>query len=141
MTKAAVCNSETWLNPDEAAVISLLPPPPHSPQPPAELLKKNKKTEEDMTELDEHKALSVLHRWGEMREFCVTACPLVPEHVEVRSLLNTDKPGLPQVMPPTPQLLPQESQSQTCVFVFTKFVYIQYIYNIVSELQNPEGWP
>ncbi|XP_031423274.1 fer-1-like protein 4 [Clupea harengus] len=63
---------------------------------PEELLKKNKKTEEDMTELDEHKALSVLHRWGEMREFCVTACPLVPEHVEVRSLLNTDKPGLPQ---------------------------------------------
>ncbi|XP_076124796.1 fer-1-like protein 4 [Alosa pseudoharengus] len=63
---------------------------------PEELLKKNKKTEEDLKELDEHKALSVLHRWGEMREFCVTACPLVPEHVEVRSLLNPDKPGLPQ---------------------------------------------
>ncbi|XP_071016401.1 fer-1-like protein 4 [Oncorhynchus clarkii lewisi] len=63
---------------------------------PEELLKKNKKTEEDLHELDEHKALSVLHRWGEMREFCEGACPLVPEHVEVRSLLNPEKPGLPQ---------------------------------------------
>ncbi|XP_028854835.1 fer-1-like protein 4 isoform X2 [Denticeps clupeoides] len=63
---------------------------------PEELLKKNKKTEDDMRDLDEHKALSVLHRWGEMREFIVGACPLVPEHVEVRSLLNSDKPGLPQ---------------------------------------------
>ncbi|XP_065097285.1 fer-1-like protein 4 isoform X2 [Paramisgurnus dabryanus] len=63
---------------------------------PEELLKKNKKTEEDYEELDEHKALSVLHRWGEMREFCEGACPLIPEHVEVRSLLNEDKPGLPQ---------------------------------------------
>uniref|UniRef100_A0AAY4DXW4 C2 domain-containing protein n=1 Tax=Denticeps clupeoides TaxID=299321 RepID=A0AAY4DXW4_9TELE len=53
-------------------------------------------TEDDMRDLDEHKALSVLHRWGEMREFIVGACPLVPEHVEVRSLLNSDKPGLPQ---------------------------------------------
>uniref|UniRef100_A0A8C9T129 Fer-1-like protein 4 n=1 Tax=Scleropages formosus TaxID=113540 RepID=A0A8C9T129_SCLFO len=51
---------------------------------------------EDLDELDEHKALSVLHRWGEMREFCVGSEPLVPEHVEVRSLMNTDKPGLPQ---------------------------------------------
>ncbi|XP_076863627.1 fer-1-like protein 4 [Brachyhypopomus gauderio] len=63
---------------------------------PEELLKKNKKTEEDFVELDEHRALSVLQRWGEMREFCVGACPLVPEHVEVRSLLNEDKPGMPQ---------------------------------------------
>ncbi|XP_018611397.2 fer-1-like protein 4 [Scleropages formosus] len=63
---------------------------------PEELVKKNKKTEEDLDELDEHKALSVLHRWGEMREFCVGSEPLVPEHVEVRSLMNTDKPGLPQ---------------------------------------------
>nr|XP_021335523.1 fer-1-like protein 4 [Danio rerio] len=63
---------------------------------PEELLKKNKKTEEDYAELDEHKALSVLHRWKEMREFCEGACPLVPEHVEVRSLLNAEKPGLPQ---------------------------------------------
>uniref|UniRef100_A0A673IGM9 Copine-3-like n=1 Tax=Sinocyclocheilus rhinocerous TaxID=307959 RepID=A0A673IGM9_9TELE len=63
---------------------------------PEELLKKNKKTEEDYAELDEHKALSVLQRWKEMREFCEGACPLVPEHVEVRSLLNAEKPGLPQ---------------------------------------------
>ncbi|KAA0707661.1 Fer-1-like protein 4 [Triplophysa tibetana] len=63
---------------------------------PEELLKKNKKTEEDYEELDEHKALSVLQRWGEMREFCEGACPLVPEHVEVRSLLSAEKPGLPQ---------------------------------------------
>uniref|UniRef100_A0A4W4DYS2 C2 domain-containing protein n=1 Tax=Electrophorus electricus TaxID=8005 RepID=A0A4W4DYS2_ELEEL len=63
---------------------------------PEELLKKNKKTEEDFAELEEHRALSVLQRWGEMREFCVGACPLVPEHVEVRSLLHEDKPGMPQ---------------------------------------------
>uniref|UniRef100_W5MHL5 Fer-1 like family member 4 n=1 Tax=Lepisosteus oculatus TaxID=7918 RepID=W5MHL5_LEPOC len=63
---------------------------------PEELVKKNKKTEEDLNELDEHKALCVLHRWGEMREFCEGACNLVPEHVEVRSLLNAEKPGLAQ---------------------------------------------
>ncbi|KAI1891064.1 hypothetical protein AGOR_G00160050 [Albula goreensis] len=63
---------------------------------PEELVKKNKKTEEDLVELEEHKALSVLQRWGEMREFCVGACPLVPEHVEIRSLMNPEKPGLPQ---------------------------------------------
>lgn len=79
-----------------------MPPAPSPNTPPAELLKKNKKTEDDLNELDEHKALSVLHRWGEMREFCVTAYPLVPEHVEVRSLLSPDKPGLPQVMLPPP---------------------------------------
>ncbi|KAJ8412157.1 hypothetical protein AAFF_G00144240 [Aldrovandia affinis] len=63
---------------------------------PEELLKKNKKTEQDEAELEEHKALSVLQRWGDMREFSEGACPLVPEHVEVRSLLNPEKPGLPQ---------------------------------------------
>ncbi|KAK3536663.1 hypothetical protein QTP86_015460, partial [Hemibagrus guttatus] len=63
---------------------------------PEDLLKKNKKTEEDYEDMDQHMALSVLHRWEEMREFCVGACPLVPEHVEVRSLLNPDKPGMPQ---------------------------------------------
>uniref|UniRef100_A0A8C1WUP9 Fer-1 like family member 4 n=1 Tax=Cyprinus carpio TaxID=7962 RepID=A0A8C1WUP9_CYPCA len=52
--------------------------------------------EEDYAELDEHKALSVLQRWKDMREFSEGACPLVPEHVEVRSLLNAEKPGLPQ---------------------------------------------
>ncbi|MBN3298130.1 OTOF protein, partial [Amia calva] len=60
------------------------------------LVKKNKKTEEDILELDEHKALSVLHRWAEMREFSEGACALVPEHVEIRSLLNSEKPGLAQ---------------------------------------------
>ncbi|XP_066558256.1 fer-1-like protein 4 [Amia ocellicauda] len=63
---------------------------------PEELVKKNKKTEEDILELDEHKALSVLHRWAEMREFSEGACALVPEHVEIRSLLNSEKPGLAQ---------------------------------------------
>ncbi|XP_035244550.1 fer-1-like protein 4 [Anguilla anguilla] len=63
---------------------------------PEELLKKNKKTEEDEAELEEHKALSVLRRWGDMGEFCEGAYPLVPEHLEVRSLLNPEKPGLPQ---------------------------------------------
>ncbi|XP_030632044.1 LOW QUALITY PROTEIN: fer-1-like protein 4 [Chanos chanos] len=63
---------------------------------PEELLKKNNKTEEDYEELDQHRALSVLRRWGEMREFSEGACPLVPEHVEVRCLHDPDKPGLPQ---------------------------------------------
>uniref|UniRef100_A0A7N6FFA4 C2 domain-containing protein n=1 Tax=Anabas testudineus TaxID=64144 RepID=A0A7N6FFA4_ANATE len=44
----------------------------------------------------EHAALNVLHRWGEMKEFLPVALPLVPEHVEIRSLMNQDKPGLPQ---------------------------------------------
>ena len=47
--------------------------------------------------MEEHAALSVLRRWGEMNEFLPGAIPLVPEHVEIRSLLNQDKPGLPQV--------------------------------------------
>lgn len=51
--------------------------------------------------MEEHAALSVLHRWGEMNEFLPRALPLVPEHVEIRSLLNQDKPGLPQVMTQT----------------------------------------
>lgn len=63
---------------------------------PEELLKKNNRTVEEDAEMEEHKALSVLHRWGEMKEFCGTACPLVPEHVEMRSLWNADKPGLPR---------------------------------------------
>ncbi|CAL8360491.1 unnamed protein product [Lota lota] len=63
---------------------------------PEELLKKNQRTAEEEAEVEEHAALSVLHRWGEMREFLPGACPLVPEHVEVRSLMSPDKPGLPQ---------------------------------------------
>lgn len=47
--------------------------------------------------MEEHAALSVLRRWGEMNEFLPGAIALVPEHVEIRSLLNPDKPGLPQV--------------------------------------------
>ncbi|XP_056454253.1 fer-1-like protein 4 [Gadus chalcogrammus] len=63
---------------------------------PEVLLKKNQRTAEEEAEMEEHAALSVLHRWGEMREFLSGACPLVPEHVEVRPLMNSDKPGLPQ---------------------------------------------
>lgn len=50
-----------------------------------------------MAEFEEHAALSVLHRWGEMNEFLLGALPLVPEHVEIRSLHNSLSPGLPQV--------------------------------------------
>lgn len=61
------------------------------------LLKKNDRTPEEMAEFEEHAALSVLHRWGEMNEFLHGAVPLVPEHVEIRSLQNSLSPGLPQV--------------------------------------------
>ncbi len=47
--------------------------------------------------MEQHTALNVLQRWAEMNEFLPGAVPLVPEHVEIRSLLNQDKPGLPQV--------------------------------------------
>uniref|UniRef100_A0A665XBH9 Fer-1 like family member 4 n=1 Tax=Echeneis naucrates TaxID=173247 RepID=A0A665XBH9_ECHNA len=40
--------------------------------------------------------LSVLQRWAEMNEFLPGALPLVPEHVEIRSLMDQDKPGMPQ---------------------------------------------
>ncbi|MGH0152742.1 UNVERIFIED_CONTAM: hypothetical protein FKN15_022842 [Acipenser sinensis] len=60
---------------------------------PEELLKKNKKTEEDLSELEEHKALFVLQQWEQMLGF---GSKLVPEHVEIRSLLNSEKPGLAQ---------------------------------------------
>ncbi|KAM9362008.1 fer-1-like protein 4 [Symphorus nematophorus] len=63
---------------------------------PEALLKKNQRTPEEQAEMEEHAALSVLHRWGEMNEFLHGALPLVPEHVEIRSLLNQDNPGLPQ---------------------------------------------
>lgn len=61
------------------------------------LLKKNERTPEEIAEIEEHTALSVLHRWGEMNEFLHGAVPLVPEHVEIRSLQNSLNPGLPQV--------------------------------------------
>ncbi|XP_034440467.1 fer-1-like protein 4 [Hippoglossus hippoglossus] len=63
---------------------------------PEGLLKKNQLSPEEQAEIEEHAALSVLQRWGEMSEFLPGAIRLVPEHVEVRSLLNPDKPGLPQ---------------------------------------------
>uniref|UniRef100_A0A4W6CNI3 Fer-1 like family member 4 n=1 Tax=Lates calcarifer TaxID=8187 RepID=A0A4W6CNI3_LATCA len=63
---------------------------------PEALLKKNQRTPEEEAEMEEHAALSVLHRWGEMNEFLPGAVTLVPEHVEIRSLWNPDKPGLPQ---------------------------------------------
>ncbi|XP_040889705.1 fer-1-like protein 4 [Toxotes jaculatrix] len=63
---------------------------------PEGLLKKNQRSPEEEAEMEEHAALSVLHRWGEMKEFLPGAVPLVPEHVEIRSLMNQDKPGLPQ---------------------------------------------
>nr|XP_020466842.1 fer-1-like protein 4 [Monopterus albus] len=63
---------------------------------PEALLKKNQRTPEEEEEMEQHVALSVLHRWGEMKEFLPGALPQVPEHVEIRSLMNTDKPGMPQ---------------------------------------------
>ncbi|KAK1901731.1 Fer-1-like protein 4, partial [Dissostichus eleginoides] len=64
---------------------------------PEGLLKKNQRSPEEEAEIEEHAALSVLQRWGEMNEFLSGAVPLVPEHVEIRSLLSQDKPGLPQL--------------------------------------------
>uniref|UniRef100_A0A8C2F5N2 Otoferlin b n=1 Tax=Cyprinus carpio TaxID=7962 RepID=A0A8C2F5N2_CYPCA len=43
---------------------------------------------------DEHLALAVLNRWEDIPRI---GCKLVPEHVETRSLLNPDKPGMEQV--------------------------------------------
>lgn len=63
----------------------------------SDLLKKNQRSPEEEAEMEEHTALNVLQRWGEMKEFLPGALPLVPEHVEIRSLMNPDKPGLPQV--------------------------------------------
>ena len=61
------------------------------------LLKKNQRSPEEEEEMEEHAALRVLQCWGEMNEFLPAALPLVREHVEIRSLLNQEKPGLPQV--------------------------------------------
>uniref|UniRef100_A0A665XBL1 Fer-1 like family member 4 n=1 Tax=Echeneis naucrates TaxID=173247 RepID=A0A665XBL1_ECHNA len=63
---------------------------------PEGLLKKNQRSPEEEAEMEEHAALSVLQRWAEMNEFLPGALPLVPEHVEIRSLMDQDKPGMPQ---------------------------------------------
>ncbi|MEQ2303508.1 hypothetical protein AMECASPLE_017652, partial [Ameca splendens] len=63
---------------------------------PEDLLKKNERSPEEEAEIEEHASLNVLQRWEEMREFLPGAVPLVPEHVEIRSLQNQDNPGLPQ---------------------------------------------
>ncbi|NXP25173.1 OTOF protein, partial [Scytalopus superciliaris] len=42
---------------------------------------------------DEHLALTVLRHWEDIPR---AGCPLVPEHVETRPLLNPDKPGIEQ---------------------------------------------
>ncbi|KAM4587956.1 fer-1-like protein 4 [Odontesthes bonariensis] len=63
---------------------------------PEGLQKKNQRTPHEEAEMEEHAALSVLQRWREMSEFLPGALPLVPEHVEIRSLLNQNNPGLPQ---------------------------------------------
>lgn len=63
---------------------------------PEDLLKQNQPSEAQREELEEHMALNVLRHWAEMSEFIPGAMPLVPEHVEVRPLVNPDKPGLPQ---------------------------------------------
>ena len=45
---------------------------------------------------EEHLALTVLRHWEEIPR---VGCPLIPEHVETRPLLNPDKPGIEQVPP------------------------------------------
>ncbi|XP_076320149.1 otoferlin-like isoform X2 [Tachypleus tridentatus] len=42
---------------------------------------------------EEHLALAVIHRWGEIGKF---GCSLVKEHVETRPLYHPDKPGIEQ---------------------------------------------
>ncbi|XP_017781557.1 PREDICTED: otoferlin-like isoform X2 [Nicrophorus vespilloides] len=44
-------------------------------------------------DVEEHMALSVLHRW---QEFPRIGCELIPEHIETRPLYNPDKPGIEQ---------------------------------------------
>lgn len=90
----------------------------------SDLLKKNQRSPEDEAEIEEHAALSVLRRWGEMKEFLPGAVPLVPEHVEIRSLLNQDKPGLPQVT---------TTQPITTVQTVTTLTYCCW-YNCTSTL-------
>ncbi|KAM9800773.1 fer-1-like protein 4 isoform 1-T1 [Syngnathus typhle] len=63
---------------------------------PEDLLKKTPRSAEEEAALEEHAAVSVLRRWDQMSEFVPGAVALVPEHVEIRSLVKHDKPGLPQ---------------------------------------------
>uniref|UniRef100_A0A3Q3WRE7 C2 domain-containing protein n=1 Tax=Mola mola TaxID=94237 RepID=A0A3Q3WRE7_MOLML len=63
---------------------------------PEALLRKKERTPMEEVEIEEHAALSVLHRWGEMSEFISGALPLVPEHLEIRSLQSHHNIGLPQ---------------------------------------------
>ncbi|XP_077384701.1 fer-1-like protein 4 isoform X2 [Festucalex cinctus] len=63
---------------------------------PEDLRSKSERSPEDEAALEEHAAVSVLRRWSQMSEFVPGAVRLVPEHVETRSLLSRDKPGLPQ---------------------------------------------
>lgn len=67
--------------------------------------------------MEEHAALSVLHRWGEMNEFISGAIPLVPEHVEIRSLQSYSNPGLPQVLPQETHLRGAPARALTFLFL------------------------
>ena len=88
------------------------------------LLKKNQLSPEEQAEIEEHAALNVLQRWGEMSEFLPGALRLVPEHVEVRSLLNPDKPGLPQVITaPTSTVMLNHSNEP--IMLLKWFVYVR----------------
>ncbi|XP_072259300.1 fer-1-like protein 4 [Pyxicephalus adspersus] len=54
---------------------------------------KNREEDEMLSGYDEHKALHVLQHWDEMPEY---GTKLVPEHVEVRTLYNSENPGMGQ---------------------------------------------
>uniref|UniRef100_A0A8C5CER7 Otoferlin a n=1 Tax=Gadus morhua TaxID=8049 RepID=A0A8C5CER7_GADMO len=49
--------------------------------------------EDESGRTEEHLALTVLRHWEEIPR---VGCPLIPEHVETRPLLNPDKPGIEQ---------------------------------------------
>ncbi|XP_056404371.1 fer-1-like protein 4 [Hyla sarda] len=61
---------------------------------PSEIFPEDKSKEDELLSgFDEHKALHVLQHWEEMPEY---GTRLVPEHVEVRTLYNSESPGLGQ---------------------------------------------